>query len=173
MFVLTNLGFSQNCKFKINEIDKFTKKVVKLTKSEKVIGSFFTSGEFSVKKSDTNYNLILDYSLSAYSNMGNYSIKKGAKLIFLLENGETIEFKCLDNIDGINNIIYGVPTVYNCQLLNVNYTVNSAQLVALSQIRIVSIRFYRTGGNGAEDFVDNEVKRRNQDDIMNLSRCIL
>ena len=41
---------AQNCKYKINEIDKFTNKYTKLTKPEKVIGTFYTTGEFSVKK---------------------------------------------------------------------------------------------------------------------------
>ena len=46
---------AQNCKYKTNEIDKFTNKYTKLTKSEKVIGTFYTSGEFSVKKIDTSF----------------------------------------------------------------------------------------------------------------------
>ena len=90
-------------------------------------------------------NLILDYSLSAYSNMGNYSIKKGAKLIFLLENGETIEFKCLDNIEGIYNIIYGVPTVYNSQLLNVRRKILNRNKT-VSESNTTGINWFNSGG---------------------------
>ena len=60
LYSFTN-ATAQNCKYKINEIGKFTNKYTKLTKSEKVIGTFYTSGDFSVKKIDTAYYFIFDY----------------------------------------------------------------------------------------------------------------
>lgn len=71
LFLLAFIGLrinAQNCKYKINEIDKFTNKYTKWTKAEKVIATFYTSGEFSVKKIDTSYFFIFDYILSSYSN---------------------------------------------------------------------------------------------------------
>ena len=75
IFASLSIVKAQNCKYKTNEIDKFTNKYTKLTKSEKVIGTFYTTGEFSVKKVDTSYFFIFDYVLSSYSNFEPYSIK--------------------------------------------------------------------------------------------------
>jgi hypothetical protein len=163
----------QNCKFKVNEVDKFTNKLTKLTKSEKVIGTFYTTGEFSVKRIDTSFYFIFDYVLSSYSNFDPYSIKKGANLIFLLENGETLTLSSNDDINGTKKTIIGIPPVYECFLTNVSYTLTKSQVEQFFKSKVKSIRFYRTEGNGKEDYVDNEIKKRNQDDIQNLIKCLL
>ena len=164
---------AQNCKFKINDIDKFTNKFTRHTKSEKVIGTFFTSGEFSVKKIDTTYFFIFDYVLSSYTNFEPYSINKGASLIFLLENGEVITLNTFDDIHGIKKTTLGLPPVYSCYLTNVSYQLTRYQVDQFFKSKVKSIRFYRTESNGKEDYIDNEIKRRNQDDIQNLIKCVL
>jgi len=119
---------AQNCRYKTNEIDKFTNKYTKLTKSEKVIGTFFTSGEFSIKKIDTSYYFIFDYLLSSYSDFEPYSIQKSAQLIFLLESGETVTLNSADDILGRKKTVFGLPPVYECFLTNVNYPVSKEQI---------------------------------------------
>ncbi len=168
-----SLANAQNCKFKTNEIDKFTNKLTKLTKPEEVISTFYTAGEFSVKRVDTNYFFIFDYMLSSYSNFDPYKIKKGASLIFLLENGETVNLMSSDDIIGVKNVILGLPPVYTCALLNVSYILTKNQIDMFLKNKVKSIRFYRTESNGKEDYIDNEIKKRNQDDIQNLVKCIL
>ncbi len=169
---VTNIK-AQNCKYKINELDKFTGKYTKLTKPEKVIGTFYTSGEFSVKKIDTSYFFIFDYVLSSYSNFDPYSIKKNAQLIFLLENGETLTLKSADDINGTKKIIVGIPPVYSCYLTNVSYPATKNQIDQFFKSKVKSIRFYRTESNGKEDYIDNEIKKKNQDDIQNLIKCLM
>jgi hypothetical protein len=164
---------AQNCKYKINEMDKFTNKYTKLTKPEKVIGTFYTTGEFSVKKIDTSYFFTFDYVLSSYSNFEPYSIKKAAQLIFLLENGEAISLNSADDINGTKKIVYGLPPVYMCYLTNVSYPVTKNQIELFFRSKVKSIRFYRTESNGKEDYLDNEIKKNNQDDIQNLIKCVL
>lgn len=164
---------AQNCKYKINEIDKFTNKFTKITKSEKVIGTFYTGGEFSVKRVDTSYYFIFDYALSSYSSFEPYSISKGAALIFLLENGEIITLNSEDVIYGTLKTIVGIPPVYSCYLTNVSYPVSRIQIEKFFRSPVKSIRFYRNESNGKEDYIDNEIKRKNQDDIQNLIKCIL
>jgi hypothetical protein len=168
----TNVN-AQICKYKTNEIDRFTNKFIKLTKPEKVIGTFFTTGEFSVKKVDTSYFFIFDYVLSSYYNFEPYSIKESAQLIFLLENGETITLNSADDINGTKRTTFGLPPVYSCYLTNVSYPVTKNQIDMFFKSKVQSIRFYRTESNGKEDFVDNEIKRKNQDDIQELIRCIM
>jgi|GEM_PF-1498529 len=169
---LTNIN-AQNCKYKINEIDKFTGKYTKLTKPEKVIATFYTTGEFSVKRTDTSYFFIFDYVLSSYSNFDPYSIKKSAQLIFLLENGETVTLNSADDINGTKKTVIGLPPVYVCYLTNVSYPVTKNQIEQFNKSKIKSIRFYRTESNGKEDYLDNEIKKKNQDDIQSLIKCVI
>lgn len=164
---------AQNCKYKINEIDKFTNKHTKLTKPEKVISTFYTAGEFSVKKIDTSYFFILDYTLQSYANFEPYNIKKSAQLIFLLENGEIVTLNSEDDINGTKYTFVGLPPVYCCYLTNVSYPVTKEQIDLFFKSKVKSIRFYRTESNGKEDYIDNEIKTKNQNDIQNLIKCVI
>lgn len=171
--VLSNLVNGQNCKFKTNEVDKFTNKMTRETKPAKIMASFYTAGDFSVKVVDTSYSFNLDYIISKYKKFEPYSINKGAKMIFLLENRETIELYSDDDIKGTKKTTYGIPPVYSCLLTNVKYSVTKKQIEKFSKYKVESIRFYRTEDNGKEDFIDTEIKDRRQDDIQNLVNCIL
>ena len=173
LLVYVSIAHAQNCKYKTNEIDKFTKKYTKLTKAERVISTFNTTGLFSVKKVDTSYYFIFDYVLSGYTNFDPYSVKKGAELIFLLENGETIILKSADDILGTKNFIVGIPPVYTCTLSNVAYPVSKNQIDKFFVSQVSSIRFFRTESNGKEDYIDSEIKEKNMDDIQDLIKCIL
>ena len=175
ILIFSQLTFinAQNCKYEINEVDKFTGKYTKLTKPEKVISTFFTTGEFSVKKIDNSYFFIFDYVLSSYSNFDPYSIKKNAQLIFLLENGETVTLKSADDINGTKKTTVGIPPVYSCYLTNVSYPVTKNQIDQFFKSKVQSIRFYRTESNGKEDYLDNDLKKKNQEDIQNLIKCIM
>jgi hypothetical protein len=164
---------AQNCKYKINEIDKFTNKYTKLTYPERVIHTFATNGLFSVKKIDSSYFFIFDYYLGSYSNFEPYSVKKSAQLIFLLESGETITINSADDINGTKKIAIGLPPVYFCYLTNVSYPVTKNKIDMLLKSKVKSIRFYKTESNGKEDYTDNEIKEKNQDDIQNLIKCVI
>lgn len=168
-----NFCFAQNCKFKTNDIDKFTGKFTKQTKPEQVIGTFFTAGSFSVKRIDTNYFFIFDYTLSSYADFDPYSINQGAQLMFLLENGEIVTLKSADNIKGAKRVLYLLPTVFSCDLYNVSYPVTREQIDQFFKSKVKTIRFYRNESNGKEDFIDNDLKKKNQDDIEKLVKCIL
>jgi hypothetical protein len=93
--------------------------------------------------------------------------------MFLLENGEMITLKSADEIKGTKKTVIGIPPVYECFLTNVSYPVTKNQIDAFFKSKVKNIRFYRTESNGKEDFIDNEVKRKNQDDIIELTKCIL
>ena len=163
----------QNCKYKNNGIDKFTNQYVKLTKSEKVFGTFTTSGSFSAKKVDTSYFFIFDYSICSYSDFDPYSIQQGASLSFLLENGSIITLYTGDNIKGAKSILATKPPMYICELPNVSYPISKNEVDLFLRSKVKTIRFYRSESNGKEDYIDNELKKKNQDDIQNLIRCIL
>ncbi len=166
-------GFTQNCKFKTNDVDKFTGKFIKQTKPEQVIGTFYTAGGFSVKRIDTNYFFIFDYTLSSYGDFEPYSINQGAQLMFLLENGDIVTLKSADVIKGTKQVLDLLPTVYMCYLNNVSYPVTKEQIDKFFKSKVKTIRFYRNESNGKEDFIDNDIKKKNQDDIEVLVKCIL
>ena len=169
---LTNLS-AQNCKYKINEIDKFTGQYTKLTKSEKVISTFYTVGDFSVQKVDTSFYFIFDYVLSSYSNFDPFNISQNQKLIFLLENGDVINLFSADNILGTKKTVIGLPPVYECFLTKVSYPVAKSDIDKLFKSKVKSIRFYRNEANGKEVYIDNDIKKKNQDDIQEIIKCVL
>lgn len=168
----------QTCKYKSNGVDKFTNKYIKWTKTEKVVstsGPPAVHGELSIRKIDTAYSFILDYTLSKSTPIEQYSINFGAQLLFLLENGETVTLKSKDNINGVLKTVKSVGTLalYYCNLTNVDYPISSSQINLLLKYKIKTIRFYRTEPNGKEDFVDDEVKTKLQDNIQELIKCVI
>lgn len=172
LFVLSN-AFGQDCNYQKNEIDKFNGKHVKVTKPLKVIGTFYTEGLFSIKKEDSSYSFIFEYTISKYSSFLPFSINRGSQLLFLLESGKQIILESDDNITGINNVIPGTLPVYTCRLTNVSYNLTKTQLEQFLTEKIKIIRFYRVEPSGKEDYVDNEIKRKDQGDISSLVKCIL
>jgi len=164
---------AQNCKYKVNEIDKFTGKFTKITKPKTVIATWFTAGEFSVKKEDTNYYFIFNYGLSKYSNFEAYSINPGAKLMFMLEDNSIVTLETKYLIKGSMSVVYGIPPVYVCALNNVVYQISLSDCQKFFNSKVKTIRFYRSESNGKEDYIDNEIKERNKDDIQQLIRCIM
>lgn len=166
-------GFCQNCKYEVNEVDKFTGKVTKITKPKKVIATFFTAGSFSIKRTDSDYFFILNYGLSSYKRFDPYKINAGAQLILLLENGEKITLSTNDDIKGIKKTTIGIPPVYSCYLKNVSYPVTKKEIDILLKSKVMSIRFYRTESNGKEDYVDSVIKTNKQEVIQQLIMCLL
>ena len=166
-------GYSQNCSFKKNEVDKFTGQYIKITNPLKVIGTFYTAGDFSIKKEDSSYSFIFDYAISAYAEFPPYSINRGQQLLFLLENGDKITLESADNIVGVNQVIKVKLPVYTCNLTNVTYHLSKTQLQQFLNSKVKAIRFYRVEPNGKADFVDNEIKPKNQSDISRLVKCVL
>ena len=172
-FLLFNIfSYGQNCKYETNELDKFTDKVTKITKSKKVVSSFFTAGAFSMKRSDSDYFILLDYGISSYKRFKPYNINKDAKLILLLSNGDKITLTTPDNIKGVKKTTIGIPPVYSCYLSNVSYPISKADIDMILKSQVTNIRFYRTESNGKEDFVDAEVKSKASKIINELIRCV-
>jgi len=166
-------SFAQNCKYKKNEVDKFTGKHVKQTKDKQVIGTFYTAGDFSVLKEGEDYFLVFDYVLTSYSNFKPHSIPEGSELVFLLVNGKTISAKSVATISGQSATLIGLPPLYTCKLKQVRYSITKDQLVELAKEEIKAIRFNKLTGEGNPDVVDNDIKRHNQDDIKALISCVL
>ena len=171
--LLIGATYAQKCKYKQNDFDKFTGKYIKVTKPEKVIGTFYTEGDFSVQKVDTSFTLIFDFKIQSYKSFKIEGIKKGAAINFLLENGEVVTANSDNDITGVYKTFIGIPPVYECRLNSTKYSVSKDKIDKLLKSKVKAIRFYRTGENGAEDYIDNDIAKKNQDDIQDLIKCVL
>ncbi len=175
-------SYAQNCKYEKNEIDKFTKKKVVVTKSEKVFAALNTSGFYTVKQDGENYYIEFDYlvqtSFSGTSNAEkNIVIKQNDQLMFLLENDEVVTLKASKTIQ--TQMKPNMTTqLVNWELNDVSYPVTKEQLSTLQSAKTKTLRIYRTigfdGQNfGQQDFMDVDIKKGNQDDIQRLIQCVL
>lgn len=170
---ITTILFAQKCKYEVNEVDKFTGELTKITKPEKIIVSYFISGDFSFKKAGENHSIILDYYISSYKKFDPFNIEKGARLVLLLENGESINLSTPDNIIGTKRVVVGIPPTHICTLKNISYPINKSQIDMLIQSKVVSVRFYRSEGNGKESYEDANISEKHQQELKNLIMCIL
>jgi hypothetical protein len=175
-------SYAQNCKYEKNEIDKFTKKKVVITKSEKVFGTVNTSGFYSVKQDGDNYYIEFDYlvqtSFSGTSRVAtNIAVKEKDQLMFLLENDEVVTLESSSTVQTQmkSNMASGLV---NWELNDVMYPITKEQLTVLQSAKTKTLRIYRTIGYdaqnfGQQDFMDVDIKKGNQDDIQRLIQCVL
>jgi hypothetical protein len=180
--LLTFFVSAQNCKYVKNEIDKFTKKKVIITKSEKIVATLNTSGFYTVKQDGDNYYIEFDYlvqtSFSGTSNAEkNITIKQNDQLMFLLENDEVVTLTSSKTVQTEMKPNMATKMI-NWELNDVAYPVTKEQLSALQSAKTKTLRIYRTNGfdgqnAGQQDFMDVEIKKGNQDAIQNLIQCVL
>lgn len=180
--LLSFSAFLQNCKYEKNEIDKFTKKMVVITKSEKVFYTLNTSGFFTVKQDGENYYIEFDYlvqtSFSGTSNSEkNISIKQNDQLMFLLENDEIVTLVSSNTVQTQMKPNMASQLV-NWELNDVVYPITLEQLKTLQSAKTKTLRIYRTIGYdaqniGQQDYMDVDIKKASQDDIQKLIQCVL
>ena len=174
--------FAQNCKYEKNEIDKFTKKKVVVTKSEKVFTSLNTSGFYTVKQEDENFFIEFDYlvqtSFSGTSKAEtNITIKEKDQLMFLLENDEVITLVSSSTVQTQMKPNMASQLV-NWELNDVAYPITLDQLKTLQSSKTKTLRIYRTIGYdaqniGQQEYMDVDLKKGDQDDIQMLIQCVV
>lgn len=164
---------AQNCSYKTNEVDKFTKKFTKITKPKKIIGTYYTEGKISIKRVDTSFFILFDYFHSSNRPFNAWNIAKSSQLIFLLENDEVITLISESNITGTSKVMHGFFPLYISRLDNVSYKLTKSEMQHFLTSKIKSIRFYVIESNGTETYVDCEIKNSNRDDIQSLVKCVL
>ena len=174
--------FAQNCKYEKNEIDKFTKKKVVVTKSEKVFTSLNTSGFYTVKQEDENFFIEFDYlvqtSFSGTSKAEtNITIKEKDQLMYLLENDEVITLVSSSTVQTQMKPNMASQLV-NWELNDVAYPITLDQLKTLQSSKTKTLRIYRTIGYdaqniGQQEYMDVDLKKGDQDDIQILIQCVV
>ena len=156
LLCLPMIGFGQSCKYQKNEIDKFTKKEIKITK-EKILWknpmggntlSFYLSS-VSDKKSIT----------IRYSKGSIFTIKNGNSLALLLENGEALNLQTpisvVSTYSGSNWYAYA------------NYSLSENAISLLNAHNLTDVRIITTNS-----FIDKTIKGKKQARIIENLKCI-
>jgi len=166
--------FAQKCKYEMNELDKFTGKIVKLTKKEMILNAWDATMYFQCRREGDNIFLIFEFWHCAYSKVEMPKIQKGQKLMFLLSDGSSIELESADDITGTpKNYLVSIPPTYCSILSQASYPATPESVEKLLRNTVSVIRFYKTEGNGKEGYKDYEIKKKNNEDIVDLLKCVL
>jgi hypothetical protein len=171
---LTFSSIAQDCKYSENDIDKSTNKLTKQTKSDKLIyvnGEGTLTGQISIRRVDTDFYLVLSYEFQKAKSGIEANIPKGTKLMFLLENKETITVKASSEVKGEKD--KKAMGIYYCNLNNVSYPISKEELTKFLTSKVKTIRFSHADAFGEEVNIMVEVKEKRQELISDLAKCVL
>jgi len=163
LILTTNFILGQNCKYKINETDEFTKNKILETKAELFtisgMGLGFSCG-YSLKK--INENKYLKLSISSPSI---FTLRQGSEIMFKTDKEETINLKFPETViaDGQYNstlksthwgayILIPIPNDINERLLNEK----------ISKLRVYT-------GDG---YIDDDIKEKRAVKFVEYLKCI-
>ena len=151
LFTIICLSFNLfgQCKYEINEIDKFTNQSKIETKSEIIYKDFNTALSINLCKYDTTYFIKFGINLTDQV----YSVLKGDKILLKLDNSQ-IEIISLET-----KIISGFSYV--------KYSINSDDFVKLKSSLITDIRIYLN-----KDYIDRTIDNKKGSKIKIISNCI-
>jgi hypothetical protein len=152
LFTIICLSFNLfgQCKYEINEIDKFTNQSKIETKSEIIYKDFNTALSINLCKYDTTYFIKIGINLTDQV----YSVLKGDKILLKLENSQIVEIISLET-----KIISGFSYV--------KYSINSGDFVKLKSSLITDIRIYLN-----KEYIDRTIDNKKGSKIKIISNCI-
>lgn len=170
LFILLSAStalMSQNCKYKINEVDEFTKSTILETKGGILTMSgmgFGFSTAYSMKKiNDIKY---LNLHISSPSI---FTLREDAEIMFKTNTDHTINFKFPKTL--ISNYIPGsrigtstTPSMYAGSILIPISDDNYERLLAE---QILKLRIYMSDG-----YVDNDIKAKRAKSFQEDLKCI-
>lgn len=145
---LTTISFGQ-CKFDVNEVDKFTGEVKVETKSEILHRDATSAFSFNFCRHDDSYFVRVGINLPGQI----YSIVVGDKLILICgESTITLTSK---------------ETRVVGSFVSVVYFITADQIKVLNEFNITDMRLYLN-----HQYVDKEIVTKKAEKILQLSRCI-
>ncbi len=165
LLLTVSFGYSQNCKYKKNEVDEFTGSKVIITKDKiftKIGMGFGTYAIISAKKiNDTKYLAV------SFSSNTIFTLRKGSLVMFKTENDEIIELSFSESMVadysssqvGTTNITRWTAKMY--------FLLSDELVQKFNDIRIKKVRWYTTDG-----YVEKDVKKKNSKNISKLLNCI-
>jgi|TARA_B110000238_G_C15837725_1_gene315571 hypothetical protein len=156
LLCLPFIGFGQSCKYQKNEIDKFTKKEIKITK-EKILWKNPMGGNtlsFYLSSVNDKKSITIRYSKGSV-----FTIKNGNSLALLLENGESLNLQTpisvVSTYSGSNWYAYA------------NYSLPEDAISLLNAHNLTDVRIITT-----KSFIDKTIKGKKQARIIENLKCI-
>jgi|GEM_PF-3164934 len=161
--LFANFTFGQNCKYKINTIDEFTKSQILQTKEEILTVSgmgFGFSTSYAFKKIDNARYLRLGISSSKI-----FTLKKGEEILFKTENENPVSLKFSETTiaDGQYNSSFKTTHWGGSVLIPISDEVYNR----LQNEKIVKLRVYTADG-----YVDDDIKEKRAVKFKELLNCI-
>ncbi len=152
------MSFAQDCKYEVEELDKFTKEETKVTKHEVLWNHLVTGDNLSIKAKSVNGEKSL---LFRNSERDAFNIKVDSKAIFLFSDDETLT---LDAEKDAESIYQKADKRWVC---NFSYKLSEEQAALLSKKTVTDIRIYT-----AEGHLEKAIKDERQGNIKSIMRCI-
>jgi hypothetical protein len=192
--MLSNKTFkAQNtdCKYSVNGIDKFTKKMVMQTKWKRLTAAIALDGkrlEVCGKKVDSEVVLLFDFSVThsvtlkggvTNDDIANQKrwIPKDFELIVLLEDESTVTLKTNEDFQSRTTYSVGSKTFNNINYnfnntMEIKYPLTSEQLSILSSKGATSIRLYFQTSEGKKESFDCEFGKKRLDTLKEVVDCV-
>lgn len=166
-FLITIFGYGQDCKYKRNEIDEFTKSKILETKSELLTISgmgFGFSSSVSFKKVDNQRYLKL-----AITSPSVFSIRKDDKIMFKTNAETSIELSFVETIisDYISGTRIGTSTTPSTHKAMIIIPLSNSELERLYTEDILKARIHTSDG-----YIDDDVKSKRAKKIKEYAKCI-
>lgn len=164
IFILLIIGTTNSfgqCKFKRNEVDEFTKKLIRETKPVSVAGVFSQNYTVAFKQVNDSYFLKFSYGSTGTLSM---VIGEGDKLMIRFDNDSVLTLQSLE-LTTANHYFsqYSNSTGITC-----SYGITPEEIEMIARNKAVKIRFYMTDG-----YFEKETKSDGVEKMRSNAKCIL
>lgn len=153
VLIFTGFGYSQDCKYKKNEIDDFTKKKIIETKSEWLCENV----AYSFKKNDDTKYLRVEI-----GSFKVFAISDGAKLMFLTDKEDPIVL-IFQKYEISRTTPGAIASQYVSEIINISEDV----LKRFQNEKITKVRIYTTDG-----YIDHDIKEKRFKRFQETLKCI-
>lgn len=161
LFVIGTFNSFGQCKFKRNEVDEFTKKLIRETKPVSVAGVFSQNYTIAFKQVNDNYYLNF-----AYGSIGTFSmvIGEGDELMLKFDNDSVLTLESLETEAATHYYSQSV----NSTSISCSYGITIEQMEMIARNKTVKVRFYTTEGYHEKDTKSDGVEK-----MRSNAKCIL
>ena len=161
MLIVSSINSFGQCKFKRNEVDEFTKKMIRETKPVSVAGVF--SQNYTVAFKQVNENYYLNF---AYGSTGTFAmvIGEGDELMFRFENDSVLTLESLET----ESARHFFSQYSNSTSISCSYGITADQIEMIARNKTVKVRFYTTEG-----YHEKETKSDGVEKMRSNAKCIL
>ncbi|MBF2709949.1 hypothetical protein [Flavobacterium soyangense] len=167
MLLTSTFLFGQNCKYKINEVDEFTKNIILETKAELLTISgmgFGFSSSYSFKKINNNRYLKLGITSPSI-----FTLRQGRDIMFKTNTEDIISLEFPETIvaDYISGSRIGTSTTPSMWTGTILIPISNENYERLLKDKILKVRIYTGDG-----YIDDDVKEKRANKFQELLKCV-